>query len=152
MTSVPEQLMIALSAVLIALLGVGFLSGAVYRAVFRYRVAGHAVETTLLGFVIDRIRYSSIAGPDQVRVSTNAELWRTGELWRAGNVGSRGIQTRAFGKMVVITRRTGDVTLITPDAPEAFVQEMRERIIAMYATIEATRAPSSIKAEPTRVA
>ena len=32
--------------------------------------------------------------------------------------------------MVVIARRSGDVTTITPDAPEAFLAEMHERMAA----------------------
>ena len=119
-----------LAGFLIVVLAVGLFTGILPRAVIRYRLTARAVETTLLGVVIDRIPYADIPGPAHVRVATNAELRRTGELWRSANVGTRGIETRILGKLVVITRRTGDVTVITPDAPDAFAQELREKLTA----------------------
>jgi hypothetical protein len=122
--------MLALGAVLLVALTVGMMTGVIQRAAIRYRLAERAVETTLLGAVIARVPYSDIPSPDHVRVATEAELLRTGEIWRAGKIGIRGIETRAFGRKVIITRRTGDITVITPDEPDAFVQEIQERIIA----------------------
>ena len=117
-----------LAGFLVVVLAVGLFTGILPRSVIRYRLTERSVETTLLGVVIDRIPYADIPGPAHVRITTVAELLRTGELRRSGNLGSRGIETRIFGKVVVITRRTGDVTVITPDAPDAFVQELREKL------------------------
>ena len=59
-----------LAGFLIVVLAVGLFTGILPRAVIRYRLTARAVETTLLGVVIDRIPYADIPGPAHVRIAT----------------------------------------------------------------------------------
>jgi hypothetical protein len=98
------------------------------RYVFRYEVTEKAIKGLLFGII--PVFTLPVEDLVDVRRCSPLEVIRTPLAWRWGN--------RMWGAAVLVTRRRGLIrkTLLSPDAPDVFVDDVR-------AKMQAPRPPSS---------
>lgn len=110
----PDFIIVAALVLLFGLL----LQHFVLRHILTYQLTEGSVRVVLFGTVpLSSTSYGRI---EEIRQVTWAEAWRYPHAWRAAN--------RLNGPFVLIHRKWGLPVVITPEDPDGFVRELRERV------------------------
>jgi hypothetical protein len=110
------QILVALAALLVILLGGGQLAGP---HIGKYGITDNSIEYTMFGHF--RVWKSSFDDISDVQIISFARLWITPSLR---------LMNRPFAQYVLVRKRRGvfRAVVITPNSPEEFVRLVQQRI------------------------